>query len=117
MVHLYRCNLQGTAGLLLVHIHQDVLQGNCRPVVGVCAVGLVAERYGPVHIFGSKTFSAFLCIPCTVRSAVYTYLSDPFNLNLQLLFNLNLQLLFSLNVQLLFSLNLQLLFSRNLQLL
>jgi hypothetical protein len=33
------------------------LTGNCRPVVGVCAVSLVAERYGPVHIFGSKTFS------------------------------------------------------------
>jgi len=52
------------------------LTGNCRPVVGVCvcAVGLVAEAYGSVHIFGIKTFSAYLCISCTVRSAVYTYI-------------------------------------------
>ena len=60
------------------------LTGNCRPVVCmcvcvcvcvcVCAVGPVAERYEPVHIFGTKTLSMYLCTSCTVCSAVYTYI-------------------------------------------
>jgi hypothetical protein len=78
MVHLHWDILQGTEGVFLVPLHRGILTGNCRPVVCVCvcvcAVGLVVERYGLVHIFGIKTFSPYLCISCTVCSAVYTYI-------------------------------------------
>ena len=33
--------------------------------MGVCAVGLVAQNYGPVHIFGIKIFSTYLFMSYT----------------------------------------------------